>query len=88
MPFQSLMTKPSKPSPSLRTPLIMSARACILTGPRPSPIRSSEEYDGMTVPTPRFTASLYGERWTASNCCRVTVVTPWSMVYVPVVEEP
>ncbi len=42
----------------------------------------------MTVPMPRSTAVLYGERWTASSSERVTLVTPWSMVYVPVVEEP
>ncbi len=88
MAFQSLMTKPSKPIRPLRTPLIMSARACIFTGPCPSPSTSREEYDGMTVPMPRSTAVRNGARWTASSCCRVTLVTPWSMVYVPVVEEP
>lgn len=43
MAFQSLMTKPSKPIRPLSTPLIMSARACIFTGPWPSPTMSSEE---------------------------------------------
>ena len=31
--------------------------------------------------TPQLsTAVWYGARWTASSCCRVTLVTPWSMV--------
>ncbi len=80
MAFQSLMTKPSKPIRSLSTPLIMSPRACIFTAPRPSPAMSREEYDGMTVPTPRRTAVAYGARWMSSSCRRVTLVTPWSIV--------
>ncbi len=88
MAFQSLMTKPSKPMRPLRTPLIMSPRACIFTAPLPSPAMSREEYDGMTVPTPRSTAVRNGARWMSSSSSRVTLVTPWSMVYFPVVEEP
>lgn len=88
MACQSLMTKPLKPIRSLSTPLIISALACIFTGPSSSPRMSSEEYDGMTVPTPRLTASSNGARWTASSSCRVTFVTPWSMVYEPVVDDP
>lgn len=42
----------------------------------------------MTVPTPRSTAVRKGARCTASSSCRVTEVTPWSTVYVPVVDEP
>lgn len=42
----------------------------------------------MTEPIPRSTAVWKGARCTASNCCRVTVVTPWSRVYEPVVEVP
>ena len=41
----------------------------------------------MTVPTPRSTALSNGARWTASSCCRVTCVMPWSIVYEPVVER-
>lgn len=88
MACQSLMTKPSKPIRSLRTPLIISALACIFTGPWSSPRMSSEEYEGMTVPTPRFTDSANGERCTASSSSRLTLVMPWSVVYEPVVAEP
>ncbi len=42
----------------------------------------------MIVPTPRFTDSANGGRWTASSSWRVTLVTPWSIVYEPVVDEP
>ncbi len=80
MAAQSLITKPSKPRRFLSTPVSISVSACIFTGPLSSPTMSSEEYEGMTVPTPRSTASRYGARCTASSCCRVTVVTPWSTV--------
>lgn len=42
----------------------------------------------MTEPTPRSTAVLKGARCTASSSCRVTLVTPWSTVYEPVVDVP
>ena len=52
MPSQSLITKPSKPSPSFSTPWSSSRLACILTGlPVPSSVQSTLENDGMTLPT-------------------------------------
>lgn len=49
---------------------------------------STLEYDGITVPTPRSTEVLNGSRWIASSCCGVTSVTPWSILYAPVVDDP
>src|SRR4051794_12056951 len=89
MPCQSLMTKPLKPSCFFSTPVIMSPRACILMGAVSLPTICRLEYDGMTDPTPCFcTACWNGSRNSACSWACVTVVTPWSTVYEPVVDEP
>ena len=69
IPSQSLITKPSKPSPFLSTPLISSPLACILIGfPVPSSVQSTLENEGITVPTSCFcTAGTYGLRASRQN---------------------
>ncbi len=55
--------------------------ACIFTGPTSSPVRSTLEKDGMTVPVRYFcTAGTYGERSTRLNSLRDRSVMPWSIV--------
>ena len=81
MPSQSLMTKPSKSSAPLSTPLISSWCACILSGlPTPSSVQSTLENDGMTLPTScSRTAGTYWRSELRQKSPRLVIATPWSI---------
>ena len=82
MPSQSLITKPSKPSLPLSTPVISSRLACIFSGlPTPSSVQSTLENDGITLPTSCFcTAGTYGAASCARSRARLVIAMPWSIV--------